>query len=286
MDYRGEFSIEVAVFLPHVYWLWARGLAPRVTTYQGMEPFYFFLDDGGLETRPGPRDYVRPEDRPVPRHLADDEALFRASGDPAPPQFAPPPLWERYGGWTAAKPLVVISNKFNYEWGDFPHNYLTMAELTAVVGAFPADAFSVVYCRSDDCHAPGYSRDHNEEVGLEVGDKAMLKRLFPHVTLLEDLVASSGQPYNLVKCIVCANAAVTVSTIGGFNYLNAYFPAKHIIFKKYVPSRVFCREFYQRMHDMLCPSPSAIAFCEQPDEFEAAVRAAAVQASTMPVPGT
>ena len=60
LEYQGEFGGEIANFIPFVNWLYLHEYLrnARVSTYRGMEPFYFFLQPDQILTRNERRTYL------------------------------------------------------------------------------------------------------------------------------------------------------------------------------------------------------------------------------------
>lgn len=281
LAYRGEYAVEVGCFVPYMHFLKSRGCAVAVDTYAGMRPYYFFLEPHEVTERSERRDYVSPCDRGamLAANVVCDERLF-SSPAPRPPELLPPPFWDHFrraplrwpGGDDASKPVddeppvAVVQNKYNSEWSMGMHNFFDLDELAEVVDALAG--YRVVYVRTNALRSPDYSHDHNEADSFDLGDKEWLRTHRPEVVLVEDLLdANPGLGFNEVKCRLLARAAATVSTIGGHNYFAAYFPARHLVYKKFTPSDIFDAAFYQRMHDFLCPRPGPVVWAESREDL-------------------
>lgn len=266
LEYIGEYGSELGVFIPFVYYLKTHGLlgGRKVISYQGMRPYYYFLEDTEYEEKQHPRVWVHPHGRHyLPAHLKSDDEVFGSATVAPLPEFHPPPYAAHYKSlpgleFRAPKPLVLIQNKYNSEWGGPPVNYFSLEDLHAMVSALTPHFF-VVYIRTNTLRVPGYSHDHNEEASFEFHDKPMLLNAFPKdFVIIEDLLHAyhTTFDFNTLKCVLQAHAFATISTIGGFNYYDAFFPSRHIIFRRDAPPQ-YNLDFYQRQHDMLCPGAAS-----------------------------
>jgi hypothetical protein len=84
--------------------------------------------------------------------------------------------------------------------------------------------------------------------------------------LFEDILEKSTLDFNTLKCVIGANCVATISTIGGINFFDAYFPCKRLIYKVLTPSR-YTKEWYQHLNDLLCPQRQKLVFSTDKDEF-------------------
>lgn len=260
LEYVGEFGSELGVFVPHVHFLKKNGLLHiPVVSYNGMRPYYYFLDDHEFIMKSVPRDWVHPDGRWfLPPRLRSDDQVFSLGG--VQDMYDPPPYHDVFSVFRipSNKPIVLVQNKFNSEWGGPPVNFFSQEELLDMVKELRTH-FTVVYIRTNGFRGPGYSHDMNEEQSFMMQEKHALIQTYPDVVIMEDLLNHYRERYdfNTLKCILQCNAVATISTIGGFNYFDAYFPSKHIIYKKDCPPQ-YNQSFYQNQHDMLCPGKSSM----------------------------
>lgn len=273
LEYTGEFGTEVALFVPFVNYLNTTGYLAanniRVLTYEGMAPYYFFLNDDKIMYKQQMRVWVPALARSfLPEEIRNDDDIF--SQPLRPSILFPPNFVAHYGGSKIHTdlPIMVIQNKYNEEWGGPPVNYIDVPTLDAVVTK-RKNSYKIIYIRSNDLRFKGYSNDANEESAYTFGDKEMLREKHPEVIMFEDMLKEfepMGHTFNTLKCILHANAACTLSTIGGFNYFDAYWPSKHIIYKVDTPP-VYTRSFYQNQHNMLCPTPGEVVMVSSASEL-------------------
>ena len=267
IEYTGEYGIEVATFVPFIHFLKKSGMSGlKVITYKGMAPYYYFLEEFELGFKDKCRYWISPDFRVfLPPHLRNDDNLFKENTH-LPTMMDPPNFHERYIQFPSLfqddKPIFVIQNKYNSEWGGPPRNYFDLEILVEIIENVKKK-FNIVYIRSNDVRLDEYSHDDNEEMSLQLYDKELIREMFRNdVLLYEDLLGQyTNYDFNKLKCILLSQATYTLSTIGGFNFFDAYFPCEHIIYKRDTPE-IYDKAFYQNQHNMLCPSPREIHLVE------------------------
>lgn len=257
LEYTGEYGTELGVFIPFVHYLKVNNMLgnTKVITYKGMQPYYFFLDDNQYSEKDEQRQYVFPWNRWfLPDCLKYEDNLF-AFGI-IPQYFSPPDFFEAYKNKIAdlKKPLVIVHNKYCEEWSLPPLNFFDLEELREIFNAF-GDKYHIVYFRTNNFKAirsNDYSSDATESDTYTLNDKEMISQSFPHVILIETFLQNNPHlSFNKAKCFLEAAASVTISTIGGYNFFDSYFPSKHIIYKKRTPD-IYNASYYQTQHDILC----------------------------------
>lgn len=270
LEYIGEYGSELGCFVPFIYYLKTKGLFKdiKVKTYDGMKSYYFFLDDDEIEYKNVPRQWVNPKFRYfLPEHIRNDDIVF-GNMKSIPTMMTPPDYIKQYGHLQiqSEKPIYIIQNKYNSEWGGPPVNFFDTTLLDKIL-EIVTKSFTVIYIRSNDIRLPGYSDDENEKFSFKIDDKQMISQKYPDVILFENLLKEySNYDFNTLKCIVHCNACSTLSTIGGFNFFDAYFPSKHYIYRVDTPP-IYTKDFYQNQHNMLCPNPNEIYFTSNKEEL-------------------
>ena len=314
LEYTGEYGSELGLFVPFVHYLKRMDALKandiKVLTYDGMAPYYFFLDETEISYKVQKRVWVHPQNRTfLPESIRSDDELFSRPADLQSGMtsgmtsgitsgitcFSPPDYIKAYAveselrlflrslffgdpasSGDPAGSLVIVQNKYNDEWGQRPLNYMDVPLLDRMMTVLKSKAHrKVVYIRSNDCRLRGYSNDLNEDASCEMQDREMLAERHPEVFTFERCIKAcwdspseklANVTFNELKCAVLSLASCTVSTIGGFNYFDAYWPSKHIIYRRDAPAQYDCA-FYQNQHDMLCPTPSPIAMVHDADEL-------------------
>jgi len=220
LEFTGEFGAEVNSFLPFIYWLFQAGLLRdrRILTYAGMAPFYFFLAPDQMLEKSEPRRFVWPADRPAWLPTRDDHGVRSREFE------CFPDYRSRYrdGSFDAAKPLLILHNKYSIEWGQRPVNYLSLDLLQHLFTEL-GDRFQIVYLRPGILgQLFGYSPDHQPD--LAFGDLALVRR-FPDIWLFDELAAEirPRASYNELKLRLYANAWCHITVQGGNAHLAALF---------------------------------------------------------------
>jgi hypothetical protein len=212
--------------------------------------------------------------------LRDEDKLYEERCTP-PPKFIVPDYKTHYSQFVLQgfdKPLFVIQNKYTMEWGGVPISYVRKETLRKCLPHL-CSHFQVIYIRSNDlANLPGYSYDHNEAYNFDLDEKPMLRRDFPEVVLLEDLLKQFDGAYdfNTLKAVVLGNASYVLTTLGGATFFSLAFPCQHIVHRCDRPDRQwppevfkqpynldphvttperYTRRWFQNVHDIMCPHP-------------------------------
>ena len=142
--------------------------------------------------------------------------------------FTPPPLKEFYKSSKIEfeKETVVIFNRYNYEWGRPPINYLDLPTLEKLFTMLE-DKYQVIYI-----NIKGHKKYYDGVDPLELGDDEVLKN-HPKVISINDLINKYPDlSYNEIQVRVFANCEKYISSNGGQLILSAYFGGENIIFSK------------------------------------------------------
>jgi len=277
IEYKGEYGSEIGCFIPYIHYLCDKGFFKKhnlkVKTYYGMKPYYFFLDDDEIEFKMEMRLWIDNRFRTfLPDHLMNEDLIF-SNMKSLPKMMDPPNYTKQYGSIKLpySKPIFIIQNKYTNEWCGPPRNYFDTLMLDNILD-FITKLFTVIYIRSDDIKVPEYSYEENERFLFKFDDKAMITQKYPDVILFENLLKEyPNYDFNTLKCIIHSNALFTLSTIAGYNSFDAYFPSKHYIYKVNAPE-IYSKEYYQNMHNMLCPNHREIYFTSNKDELIEALK--------------
>ena len=161
--------------------------------------------------------------------------------------FSAPPFKEYYKDKSISfeKETLVIFNRYNYEWGKPPLNFLDIPTLTTLFDMLQ-DKYQIVYI-----NIKGHPKYYDGVDPLDLGDDDLLKK-YPKVISINDLIQKhSDLTYNEIQLRVFAKCEKYVSSNGGQLILSAYFGGENVIFSKY------CREmgpnvnsFYRWYHKL------------------------------------
>jgi hypothetical protein len=220
LAFAGEFGAEVNSFVPFVYWLHRANLmhGRRIQTYQGMRPFYFFLEPDQIEEVTTLRQFVFPQHRPEWLPNRDDHQSSRSPFEMFPDYRS----HYRDGLFNLGRPLLIIHNKVTPEWGGPPRNMLSLGLLDALFEQFSL-RFHIVYLRAGLLGTPnGYSLDHQPELPFD--DLALLRR-HGRVEVFDEMAASlaDAMSYNEAKLRLYAHADFHITVQGGNAHLLSMF---------------------------------------------------------------
>jgi hypothetical protein len=247
-----EFGFELLVYACYFYWLHRRGLLFQhtITTYPGMRSFYWFLPDRRVKevarqrtghSRPSlflhnPQEHVKDFDYrywealPLRRHYS---RVAR--------QLLLPP---------SDKPLLIIHNKYNSEWGGAPVNYIPPDQLRELVAVL-APTYQLVYIRPVGTES-GFSWDHNRLVA-SFPDYEVLPA---HVWQLNELHQQCAPhlTYNEFKIRVYCRATCFIGTQGGSSHFAAFFGGRQLIL--HVRGSESRSGAYEGWYHRLCSNPA------------------------------
>jgi hypothetical protein len=230
LSYVGEFGPELIIFLPFCKWVSAAGLAAgrRISTYKGMTCFYDNLGFEQVIERPDARVYLQPEYRPayLPRR---DENTFDGLGQSA--FHLNPNLRRKFESIpvpsivrTAQRPILVIHNKYNDEWGRGPVNNMTLPLLSTLFEQLK-EQFLVVYIRHANAKADGYAHDQNKL--LDFDETEVLRgnaEVIPFDDLMAAFTAECGiTNVNLAKAALYSRCFNFITSQGGGAHQIAHF---------------------------------------------------------------
>lgn len=266
IDFVGEYGIEVGVFIPYIHYLKSTGkfTGKKIITYEGMKPYYYFLDDGDIEYKKEVRQHRVYRYPNFPEYFLWHDNIFLRDNCVL-EEYLPPDFYNFYKNQPihniiqSNKPIIIINNKFNLEWYAHmpPQNFFSIDELRKMLNILTPH-YTIVYSRPGN-HIPlrNYAIDDAEVRSvLKMEERQMIETEFKEVLLIEKLIEKTNIEFNELKCILNANAVATITVLGGTCFFDAYFPSKHIVYCKYRPE---CNPYleqpqYQAMHNKLCPN--------------------------------
>ena len=259
-----EFASELVCVVPHAYWLHQKGLLEKVITRKDMKPFYYFCDDveeyfdmrtldnsnSGLESMPNKwvhhnAEVVTGKDY---SDLSKDEQ-DNVNGVLDYSEWTPPPYSDHYktDEFGFEKPVIVINNNFNIEYGQDISKSLRFFDIKTLYDMFVyfiGNGYTVVYKRPDNTE---FTLDQNEistlnkNISLEanvsgigvISDYDLCEYFEGNVINMNKMKEDYPQySYNEFQLRLFSNASGFVSTNGGGGVLCSYFKKPVVL---YVP---------------------------------------------------
>ncbi|GJP30124.1 hypothetical protein CLOM_g22510 [Closterium sp. NIES-68] len=231
--FRGEFGYELIAALPVAYWHHLNGSlnSTRFCAMPSLALLYFFspIQTVGWKCKRSAHfNYVI-------KRYGFKEGLHDSD---IPERWTPPPLASHIRGlgpvWTdvpAGAPLVVISNKFETEWGEPPVNFIDIRTLKRIVTEFLNSGYYVVYNRA----GKAFRTDREQRDLTSLGEYRMFRqefRLETRFTTMHKLLRRNCHncDYNEVQFRMMARSSCFVSVQGGTSVLSSYWGGRNIIY--------------------------------------------------------
>ena len=214
------------------YDLYSKGIPHTVETYSSAKPFFYWADDFTIvESCKGIR--------------SGDEELFNKKysvikeNDWSAPEYKKHYLkkLEKYPNLKSEKPVIVINNKYNGEWGQkIPYNYLPLDFLKYFIKLFHKD-YQIYYIRhtgAENTYNKGYLDDAGSYDNIEpYGDYDLIHGKYPSVITIYDILKqdfAKGLDYNELQMMLLSQSKYIISVNGGNAILSAYFGEELMIY--------------------------------------------------------
>jgi len=215
-EYLGEFGYELISVIPFAYWLHQQQKLEGTISASDTKALYYFSDNH-LEKQE-PRDYVIPSSFPIRNiHRRFLNTMM----------WSPPPYKEIYKNdvFVFDKPLYIICNKYNSEWGHPPITFFSKSMLATMFNRLK-DQYHIVYCRPTSAQIT----DDNSDI-YDLKEHDWIRTQFPMVDLVQDLFEqSSFDSFNTFQCHLFANSDRFISVQGGYSIFCSYFKGSNIIY--------------------------------------------------------
>jgi hypothetical protein len=222
VEYRGEFQQELLFVLPFAYWHHLNGTLHSTISCLNTKELYFFSPNHTEK-------YLEREWESNDESYEIPNMTHCNSFDYS--KWAAVPLKAFYKNSTFVydKPILIIANKFNIEWGNPPINYFSVDTLDRIIKLLKGN-YQIVYNRPS---ATSIVLDNSEI--LDLNEHAWLREQHPEVVLMEDLYRqhkASVNNFNHFQLLVYANCENFISVHGGTATLASYFGGKNTILSK------------------------------------------------------
>ena len=226
-----EWGNEIVRAIPYIYHQVVKEGKKKigVETTEGMRPFYFFLGDAQVKIKYPNRDRLSRAHSKIPwQNLYNDELNYN--------EWLAPPFKEHFrpqelnltSKYDSQKPILIVSNKFNYEW--------THAGLNAI----PIDALQVIFGKCTDAYNVVYNRINPKYI---IGDSDTLKyEAFPDMDLLaqypevidinsiHEANMNDGVDVSTMQLRLFSKASRFINVQGGIMHFAAYFGGKQLCY--------------------------------------------------------
>jgi len=162
LEVVNEFGNEIILYIPYYYYLFKKDLLFNniITTYEYMEPFYFWLPSNQVKYKKIKRWWIPQQCNPL--ILNDHEHINKFNTE----YHIPIPLKEHYDSYEKIikfnndKPVIIISNKYNIEWAIGYYNYIDINTLKILFNMLK-DKYNIIYfCVKNGMK--NYSYDDNQ----------------------------------------------------------------------------------------------------------------------------
>lgn len=214
-----EFGYELIQVLPYAYYLHTHGKLEKTISAKNTKALYFFSPNHveKYDKRTWFNQKIINSTFPI-------KNIHTRSLDTN--KWVCPPIKEYYknGEFVYDKPIYIICNKYNIEWGKPPVNFIDVNTLDTIINNLK-DKYQIIYYR------PESNMVVNDESDiLELNDKEMLRVKHKDVIIFEDLYSKYNYDYLTLQLKVMANSDNFISIQGGTSVLTSFFKGTNIVY--------------------------------------------------------
>lgn len=220
-----EFGYEIIMVVPYVNYLNENGQPVTVITSRGMRVFYLFLPADRVIERYDRRTWVEPHRIGVPlktihfprldksRWIMPDYTMFRDTPINA----------------TFDREIVMVSNKYQWEWSHPPVNFLSVETLDRIFTLLEG-LYAIIYNRPDSRYitedmSATWPQDH-------IGDFDLIRERHPKVIDMNELKKSEDVDFNTLQLALGARCTRKISVQGGSSILSSLTGGTNLILAK------------------------------------------------------
>lgn len=221
-----EFGSEVIIVIPYVNYLFEQGVDVTVRGCKGMSCFYHFLPEGKYREEYVRRGWTTPK---VPLRGIHWKKLDKS-------QWKMPDYKSYYKKYELPferedKPIVMIHNKYNEEWGRPPVNFLSLDTLDTLFTILK-DKYTIVYNRPRPKNIVNDHNIHWSRKSDDLGDYKLIEDIHTHVIDLQRVCDFPEDPgdYNKYQMIVGAHTDKHISVQGGNSILASLFGGVNVVY--------------------------------------------------------
>lgn len=220
VQYNGEFGFELVCVVPYAYWLHKQGEKFRTISSLDTKCLYYFCDN-----------HIEKFTSRLSRDAIGFDNLRPNGPSLNVSRWIPPDYKSHFKNdiFVFDKPILVINNKYNSEWGGKPANFLDIPTLEKTIDLLK-DKYTIIYNRI-------YSKKYINDGGTKAYDLnefSHLKSKFrKDIIFIQDLQKSHPNlTFNELQLQVMANCDNFISVQGGNSILASYFGGQNLIFCK------------------------------------------------------
>jgi hypothetical protein len=220
IKYDGEFGPELKYVIPFAYWHYQNGTLEKTLSSLYTSELYYFSKNHEEVFK---NRKWRPYRYGIP-NSEDHNIMYNYR------QWSPVPYKDVYKNDMIRfdKPILIIANKYNEEWGEPPINYLDVNLLRWIFDNF-TDKYQIIYNRPEGSIITG-----DNSMILDYTDYEMIKNEYKNVICMEELyrelMSDKINNYNHFQLLLYANSDYFISVHGGSSVLASYFGGINIIY--------------------------------------------------------
>lgn len=218
-DSNCEFGYELQLVLPYAYYLHKKNLLNKtISCFMTKELYYFSKNH---EEKYKKRRHNHPN---VPNNSPHIKELNYN-------EYIPPPYKTIYKNnyFVYDKPLLIIHNKYNEEWGEQPINFIDKNTLNEIFNLL-CNKYTIIYIRPQ---TKNIIEDNSNIYDLEENDLLKLYNIIEGNKLYEETKEKYNiNNFNHFQLLIHANCNKFISVQGGNSVLASYFGGTNIIYAK------------------------------------------------------
>jgi len=219
-----EFGYELIAVVPWAYYLHTKGELTETISVKDMAPFYYFSPHHTEVDKRRHWDNME---------IAKDIPNIRIHTPQLNTEkWTPPPFKEYYKNDTFKfdKPTLIVTNKYNIEWGGPPVNFIDLDTLQWIFENYQ-DKYQIIYSR----FLPQMGYDDTVDT-MDLGEFKVVRE-YPKVMTIQQLYnhanyTSKNITYNELQLKLYANCDKFITVQGGQPVLASYFGGVNIIFAR------------------------------------------------------
>ena len=132
-----------------------------------------------------------------------------------------------------SKPILIIHNKYNYEWGQLPINYIKVDLLDKILNKL-CDKWQIIYIRpSNNNMLVNKSFSHDNNIIIDnFDDFKMIRNKYNEKVIIFDDLINEDLEYNKLKLMVYSNCDNFINVQGGSLDFTSYFIGNLVVLHK------------------------------------------------------